>query len=227
MINCDELKKRIGFTGNSNQRLIEAITHRSYAVENNLKYDNQRLEFLGDAVLELILTEYLYDRYPDAPEGDLTKIRSGLVCEASLAAIARHIDLGKYLRIGRGEAELKGNTRDSTLADLFEAVLGALYFDSGYEKAKNFVITELEAVCSEPKQLLAELNPKGLLQELSQRRWGETPVYTVLRVIGPQHQPFYEMEVKLHCFVALGSGSSRKAAQMDAAKKLYLHLTKK
>ena len=124
--NIEELKKRLGFAGPWSNRLAEAVTHRSYAVENNLGYDNQRLEFLGDAVLEIILTEYLFHLYPDAAEGEMTKIRSALVREPALARLARRFELGEYLLTGRGEHDSGGADRDSTLADLFEAAGGVL-----------------------------------------------------------------------------------------------------
>lgn len=137
--NIEELKKRLGFAGPWSNRLAEAVTHRSYAVENNLGYDNQRLEFLGDAVLEIILTEYLFHLYPDAAEGEMTKIRSALVREPALARLARRFELGEYLLTGRGEHDSGGADRDSTLADLFEAVLGAFYLDAGFDATRQFV----------------------------------------------------------------------------------------
>ena len=202
----------------------EAFTHRSFAVERRIDYDNQRLEFLGDAVLELILTEYLYSRYPACREGELTKMRSSLACEEMLAAFARRLDLGAYLELGRGEIETRGKNRESTLADLFEAMLGAIYLDRGMETARQLVEEQLRQIPEDHRQVLATLNPKGRLQELSQARWNEIPRYTILQVTGPMHSPRYLAEAQLRKFTAPGTGSSRKEAESAAAAQLIAHL---
>ena len=214
------LAARLGIPAEKLPLLREALTHRTYAVEHHLDYDNQRLEFLGDAVLEIIHTEALYHRYPDLPEGDMTKIRAALSCEATLASVARELELGSYLLIGRGEKECGGNERESTLCDLFEAVLGALYLSCGLEKARKFVNTLFEADFSDPKELLDTMNPKGKLQEFSQSRWHRTPEYRLLRSGGAQHLPFFEVEARVDRFSAVGRGSSRKNAEVNAAGKL-------
>lgn len=218
------LARKLGFPETAYPLLKEALTHRTYAVEHHLAYDNQRLEFLGDAVLEILHTEYLYFRYPNMPEGDLTKVRSALACESTLAALARNQKLGEYLLIGNGEKECGGNDRDSTLCDLFEAVLGAIYLGCGYDAAKKYLKNLLETFYPDPQKLLISLNPKGLLQEFSQSRWHRTPEYRLLRSGGPQHCPFYEMEVRVNRFVALGAGNSRKQAEIHAAEKMYRFL---
>ncbi len=220
----EELKKALGHPGGW-QHLTEALTHRSYAVENGLDYDNQRLEFLGDAVLEIILTEHLFHLYPDCDEGSMTKMRSALVREPTLARLARNYSLGAYLRSGKGEQESGGSDRDSTLADLFEAVLGAFYLDCGFEAVKTFVCTLIRQEFPEPRTLLTSLNPKGLLQEYSQRRWGIAPEYSILHTSGPEHQPIYEVEVHLRNFSSIGRAASRKLAESDAARKLYNYLS--
>ena len=191
-MNAAELSRRLGLPGDA-PHLTEAFTHRSYAVEHGLDYDNQRLEFLGDAVLEIVQTEFIFTRCPDAPEGQLTKIRSALACEG-------------------------------TLADLFEAVLGAVYLDLGFAAARDFVLPLLESSFSDPGELLLEINPKGQLQELSQRLYGRTPDYTVLSVSGPQHLPHYDVEARVARFVAVGGGNSRKHAESAAAALLYRYL---
>lgn len=212
-----ELIKTLGLPKQSHERLLEALTHRTYAVEHGINYDNQRLEFLGDAVLEIIHTEYLFKLYPELPEGDLTKIRSALACESMLAYIARQLHLGKYLLIGRGELGSGGNDRESTLADLFEAVLGAVYLEMGFDFARNFVLKLFKKHCPDPREQLLSLNPKGRLQELSQRRWGGVPSYHLMRQSGLQHLPCFEVEVRVANFVASGSGGSRKLAEIAAA----------
>ena len=223
MNSLDRLARALGFD-EVPPHFKEAFTHRSFAVERRIDYDNQRLEFLGDAVLELILTEYLFVRYPACREGELTKIRSSLACEEMLAEFARRLELGSCLELGRGEIETRGKQRDSTLADLFEAMLGAVYLDCGLESARRLVEELLRQLPDDPLQVLATLNPKGRLQELSQAQWNETPRYAVLQVTGPPHSPRYLAEAKLRRFVAAGSGNSRKEAESAAAARLIAHL---
>ncbi len=216
----EKLKTLLDYPPEVGDKLREALTHRSYSVENNLSYDNQRLEFLGDAVLEIILTDHLYFRYPEADEGELTRMRSALVRESALALLARKLELGTFLMTGRGEQEAGGAERDSTLADLFEAVLGAAYLEIGFDKVRRFVITLFAENFPNPEELLLEINPKGALQELSQGRWGEQPEYQVVSVTGPEHQPTFEVEVKLRNYVARGRAAGRKAAESQAARQL-------
>ena len=226
MERISELARFIGLPEQSHDLLTEALTHRTYAVENGINYDNQRLEFLGDAVLEIIHTDYLFHLYPDLPEGDLTKIRSALACESMLAGLARQLQLGKYLRIGRGERSTGGNDRDSTLADLFEAVLGAVYLEAGFEFARNFVLNLFKKHCPDPRQQLLSLNPKGRLQEISQRRWGEVPSYWLIRQSGLQHLPCFEVELRVHNLVTIGHGGSRKQAEIAAASVMCEYIRK-
>ena len=199
--------------------LKEALTHKSYAAEAELNYDNQRLEFLGDAVLQIILTKHLFHRYPKLQEGDLTKIRSALVNQTMLAKCARTFQLGDYLLLGKGEIEQNGADRDSTISDAFEALLGAIYLDQGEEAAQGFLKKVFEKVCPDPSRLLEELNPKGSLQEYTQAHFGNrAPVYKVCSVTGPQHDPTYEVEVSLEgIFQAYGKASNRKSAEQAAA----------
>ncbi len=220
----EQLKKVIQAENCSGTFLREALTHRSYAVEHGLKYDNQRLEFLGDAVLEILLTDYLYHRYPEADEGVLTRMRSGLVKESALAHLARKLELGTFLLTGKGEQESHGMERDSTLADLFEAVLGAVYLESGFESARKFLIGLFEKEFPDPLAMLSDINPKGALQEFTQSRWNEQPVYSIVAVSGPEHRPSYEVEVRVHGFVANGRAAGRKAAEIQAARQLLSYL---
>jgi ribonuclease-3 len=198
--------------------------HRSFASEHKISYDNQRLEFLGDSVLELILTEYLFEHYPQYREGELTKIRSSLACEKTLAGFARKLSLGSYLFVGKGELESNAKHRNSTIADLFEAVLGAIFLDCGMEYAKKLVIPLIEELDEAPHAVLSTVNPKGRLQELSQANWNETPRYTVLNVSGPSHNPRYFVEVRVREFTACASGKSRKDAETKVAAQLTSYL---
>ena len=212
--------------GKGPEVLQEAFTHRSYAVEHGLSYDNQRLEFLGDAVIETILSEHLFSLYPESPEGALTQMRSALVCESALARLARRLELGGRLRIGNGEAEIGGAFRESTLADLFEAVIGALFLGAGFDVCRELLLELFAGEFPCPRELLIELNPKGKLQELSQHYWNRTPSYRVLFKTGPQHDPEYAVEVTLRQWAAYGSGKNRKTAEGEAARSLYEHLEK-
>ena len=161
----EKLKDKLNYTFQNRALLREALTHRSYAVENHLSYDNQRLEFLGDAVLEIVLTEHLYHLYKEYNEGLMTKMRSALVQQDALARLARKLELGSFLITGKGELESGGTERDSTLADLFEALLGAYYLDAGFDAARQFILAQFNAEFPEPHRLLTGLNPKGILQE--------------------------------------------------------------
>jgi ribonuclease-3 len=220
----EKLKNTIDYNFNDKALLREALTHRTYAVENGLKYDNQRLEFLGDAVLEIVLTEYLFKLYPELPEGKLTKIRSAMVRQDALAILARGLELGKFLLAGRGELENGGNDRDSTLSDLFESLLGAYYLDAGFEHVKEFILRVMKEQFPEPVKLLFGLNPKGILQEYSQKRWGLSPAYEILDISGPDHEPVFKVEVKVGKISSTGEAGSRKLAESTAAKNALLQI---
>ena len=224
MNEADDLSRQLQLPGVA-PHLTEAFMHRSYAVEHQLDYDNQRLEFLGDAVLEIIQTEFLFHRCPGATEGQLTKMRSALACEGALAEWSRQLHLGDFLKVGRGEEDSGGAARRSTLADLFEAVLGAVYLDLGMEAARQMVLPLLEQSLGDPGELLVKLNPKGQLQELTQRQFGKTPSYLVLGVSGPHHLPQFRVEVRVGNWVAVGEGTSRKLAESRAAAQLCRYLS--
>ena len=213
-----KLQRVIGIRFNDPKLLREALTHKSYAAEFNLKYDNQRLEFLGDAVVQIILTKHLFHRYKSLQEGDLTKIRSALVNQDSLARFARSISLGDYLLLGRGETDAHGNDRDSTLSDAFEALCGAIYLDQGSQRVAAFLLEILQENCAEPSELLYSLNPKGALQEYAQGHFGKAPEYRTVAVSGPPHDPVYEVEVLVNGqLLGRGSAAKRKLAEQSAA----------
>ena len=214
----EKLKFKINYDFKNKALLREALTHRTYAVENSLPYDNQRLEFLGDAVLEIILSEYLFQSYSDAKEGELTKMRSAMVNQQSLATLSRNVELGIFMITGKGEKESGGCDRDSTLSDLFEALIGAFYLDADLDTVKKFVLELVKKEFSEPHKLLLDLNPKGILQEYSQKKWNEPPIYEILSVSGPDHAPVFNVEVIVDQIKASGTASSRKQAEIEAAK---------
>ncbi|UDQ97245.1 ribonuclease III [Lentisphaerota bacterium WC36G] len=219
MKDIEKLKYHINYQFKQKKLLKEALTHRSYAVEKGLKYDNQRLEFLGDAVLEIIITEHLFNKYTTLPEGELTKMRSAIVQGDTLADIARAIKLGDFIFLGKGEQGAKGHSRNSTLADAFEALIGAMYLDGGNEVAKKFILQAIDAHLESPAELLLSLNPKGILQEFCQSKWGSAPFYPLLSVEGPDHDKTYTVAVAVNDnMIAKGIASKRKTAESVAAK---------
>jgi ribonuclease III len=214
-----ELQARLGCQFRDENLLRLALTHPSIAHESGVATaHNQRLEFLGDAVLQLILTRELYEKFPDSDEGPLTKARARLVNRRSLAERARAIGLGAHLILGRGEETHGGRERSSTLADAFEALLGALFLDGGFDLARDFILREFGGAFGVMSVLPTIDNPKGELQELLQARSPESPEYHVVSATGPDHDRIFECTVH-HGGVELarGSGKSKKAAESDAA----------
>ncbi|MDD5727095.1 MAG: ribonuclease III [Victivallales bacterium] len=222
-----KLRTVINYDFKNKALLREALTHRTYAVENSLAYDNQRLEFLGDAVLEIILSEYLFNLYPEAREGELTRMRSAMVNQSSLATLARNLDLGSFMIVGKGERENGGTDRNSTLSDLFEAMLGAIYLDAGIDTVRDFLVEQVRREFPAPEKLLLNLNPKGILQEYAQKKLNEAPEYEVLSVGGPAHAPFFDVIVKVGDMRAHGSASNRKQAEIEAAKNAIMMFSEK
>jgi len=217
-----KLQKNIGVQFNNPDILLAALTHPTYVFENKTnRPHNQRLEFLGDAVLGMIVAEYLYKNFPDKPEGDLTKMRAGLVCESALAENARRLNLGEYLLLGRGEEISGGRKRQSILADSYEAVVGAIYLDCGLEAARNFVIRDLKIQLSE-ESMRAYKDYKTLLQELIQKYHTENVSYSILEETGPDHDKRFLAGVYFKGkLLAKGSGKSKKEAEQEAAKFAY------
>ena len=200
--------------------LREALTHSSYANEQaeGEPVFNERLEFLGDAVLELCVSEEAYARYPQAPEGQMTRIRSRLVKERSLAQMAREMRLDRHILLGRGEEAQGGRDRDSLLADTLEAVIGAVFLDAGYEPARTFVLGLLEDRWPESPELPGSKDYKSRLQELTQKLHKDRPVYVLRGTSGPEHEKVFEIELALpggEIFRASGP-SMKKAEQMAA-----------
>lgn len=213
------LEERIGYKFRNSLLLAEALTHSSISLERkNYPFDNQRLEFLGDAVLQLVVTEHLYKMFPDFSEGRLTKLRTRVVSRAGLKTHAAAIGLGGHLMMGRGEDASGGRTRPSTLADSFEALVGALYLDGGYDCARDFILREaaedFARMASEPE----EINPKGRLQEILQAITPSAPLYEVIAQSGPEHQKDFECRVLWNGLeLARGAGRSKKQAEVEAA----------
>ncbi len=216
--NASSLNERLGLSFSSLSLLTRALTHRSYANEHpGGVEDNERLEFLGDAVLDFIVGEWAFNRFPEMKEGNLTRIRSSLVKNEQLAKIARRLQLGPALRLGRGEKSSGGHLRDSLLGSVFEALIGALYVDSGIDKVKQFVHPLLDQF--KDSILEGVQDPKSHLQEITQSLKLGTPRYRVAQISGPDHARTYEMEVEIDGEIkGRGTGSSKNTAEREAAK---------
>ncbi|HEX8281011.1 MAG TPA: ribonuclease III, partial [Chthoniobacterales bacterium] len=200
--------------------LAEALTHPSLGHETQRHhFDNQRLEFLGDAVLQLIITEHLYAMFPREPEGRLTKLRSRLVSREALRGHAQKLDLGQFLMMGRGEEASGGRERTSTLADAFEALLGAIYLDTNLETARRFVLTLACADLTQIEQEPIDINPKGHLQETLQAISPRSPVYELLSESGREHEKTFVVRV-IWEGQPLGEGSGRSKKQAETAAAL-------
>lgn len=179
--------------------LREALTHPSYVAEYGEDIaDNQRFEFLGDAVLQLAMTKYLFERFPSFAEGKLTKVRSALTKDIVLAKFATQINLGSYLLLGKGETKEGGANRKSNLEDAFEAVIAAIYLDGGVESAQEFCIRFAKQELEDVEDLLLSENPKGALQEYSQANFKAAPVYKLLDMTGPEHKPIFTCQVTVN-----------------------------
>ena len=214
-----ELQQRLGYQFRDENLLRLALTHPSIAHEQNQPQPhNQRLEFLGDSVLGLALSRELYEKFPAADEGLLTKTRAKLVNATSLAAHSRALDLGAQLVLSRGEENSGGRERASALADSFESLVGAIFLDGGFEAAREFILRDFAADFSELDLLTGIENPKGELQELFQSKSPIAPSYQLISADGPDHDRRFECAV-LHEGVELarGHGKSKKAAESDAA----------
>jgi ribonuclease III len=219
VLEYEELQKQIGYLFRDIRLLQLALTHPSVAHEQSTpSQTNQRLEFLGDAVLQLVLTHELFDKYPEFDEGPLTKARAKLVNRRSLSERARQLEVGRNLLLSRGEELHGGRERQSALADAFEAILGAIFLDGGYESAREFVLRQFRSAFSELSVPPTLENPKGELQELLQSVSPEAPRYHVISTSGPDHDRVFECTVH-HGGVELarGQGKSKKEAESQAA----------
>lgn len=213
------LEQNLQYQFKNKSLLKHALTHSSYANEVRNGFDsNERLEFLGDSVLSIIVAEHLFSQFPKTPEGELTRLRASLVCEKALCVYARELELGKYLLLGNGEDKGGGRERDSILADAFEAVLAAIYLDGGMEPARkhvmNFVLREL----SQPEDEVFK-DYKTALQEIIQRNPEESVSYFLTGEEGPDHDKCFTVEVRLNSnVIGTGMGKNKKKAEQMAAK---------
>ncbi|MFC1566885.1 ribonuclease III [bacterium] len=195
--------------------LKKALTHKSYAIEQGISFDNERLEFLGDTILSLIVSEYLFNKFKDAPEGTLTKIRAKIVSKSNLILWAESIELGKYLYLGRGEELTKGRIKASNLANAFEALIAAVFLDQGMDEVKQFILKFLELIDIEN----LEQDYKSLLQEIIQKKYKQIPIYKILSEKGPAHDKLFKINVMVQEeILGQGQGKSKKKAETNAAK---------
>ena len=213
------LEEKLGYTFHDRALLENALTHSSYANENRSKglQSNERLEFLGDSVLGMVVADFLFRTNPDLPEGELTRIRANLVCEGSLVVVARELDLGKYLLLGHGEDAGGGRKRPSILADAVEAVLAAVYLDGGITHARTIIQNYILDRAAQEKS--ANHDFKTALQEFVQRESGQVLTYHLVGESGPDHAKVFQVEVRLNgAAIGQGDGRSKKEAEQSAAK---------
>ncbi len=209
-------QQKIDYKFNNEELLLTALTHSSYANECGGAF-NERLEFLGDSVLGFISAEYFFSNRKSVPEGELTKLRAATVCEKSLFGFAKEIDLGSYIRLGKGEMNTGGRERPSILSDAFEAIIAAIYLDGGMEQAKKFVLRFLKEAQSH-KNDSAFKDYKTVLQEIIQRNPEERLEYVLVGESGPAHDKIFEVEIHLNSnCIGRGSGHSKKLAEQAAA----------
>ena len=222
--NIKELEKKISYSFSDEGLLKHAMTHSSYVNEKRLKKTdcNERLEFLGDAVLELVSSEYLFFENPKMPEGELTKLRASMVCEKALAFCARDLDLGDFLLLGKGEDATGGRKRDSITSDALEALIGAIYLDGGFANAKEFILNHVLNDL-EGKRLFYD--SKTILQELVQGNSEKRICYELVGEVGPDHNKSFQMEVRIgDTTYGQGIGRTKKAAEQEAAYQAILKL---
>ncbi|WP_024791567.1 ribonuclease III [Lebetimonas sp. JS032] len=211
-----DLQKSLGYQFKNEKLITEALTHRSYSKD----FNNERLEFLGDAVMDLIVGEYLFFIFPKAEEGILSKLRAALVNEESFTRLAKKLNLGNYLLLSNAEENNEGREKPSILSSAFEALIGALYLEAGFEKTKEIALNLLKNVYPTitPEELLRDY--KTNLQEITQAHFGEVPEYRVVKTSGPDHKKEFEIAVFIQGKkYASAKGKSKKVAQQEGAKK--------
>lgn len=215
----DELESRIGYVFKNKKLLETAMTHTSYANEHSKMENNERLEYLGDAVLETISSIYIYNKYPRMPEGEMTKARAYAVCEDSLAIVANKYGFSDFLRVGKCENKVKGKYRNSILADSVEATIGAIFLDSNMENARDFILPNIIPHIEEYIKHGGK-DYKTMLQEKLQAKGDVKIIYQLIGERGPDHAKVFDVEVSCNGKVlGKGEGKSKKDAEMDAAKR--------
>ena len=219
MENLEELEKQIGYIFKNKELLKKALTHTSYAYEHGIE-SNEKLEFLGDSILEFLSSIYLFENYPKLKEGEMTKVRASVVCEKSLYKVAKKHNFSDFLYLGKSERQSPGGTRPAILADSVEAVIAAIYLDGGLEHSNKFIINNLKDEIEIASKNVGQKDYKTVLQEKLQKQ-GEVKIeYVIIKEHGPDHNKTFEAEVKCNSkSLAKGIGKSKKLAEMEAARK--------
>lgn len=224
--NIEEIEGKLSYVFKDKELLSTSFTHRSFVNENKhlTSFHNERLEFLGDAILELLISDYLFTRNPESKEGDLSALRSQLVDASSCCLFIQHLDVGQYLLLGKGETMNEGKGRETIYADLFEAILGAVYLDGGIQTAQEFFFKHFEGLLNEMLSNPSR-NWKAMLQDYIQKKYQKQPSYIVDREEGPDHEKTFFVNVVLNNEVlGSGTGLSKKEAEQSAAEHAYKQL---
>ena len=217
-IDFERISKEIGYKFKNKELLMTALTHTSYAYEKKVQ-SNEKLEFLGDSILEFVSSEYIYENYSNLKEGEMTKVRASVVCEKSLHQIAKKHNFSDFLRLGKSERVSQEEVRPAIMADSIEAVIAAIFFDSGLEEAKKFIINNLEEPIKIASEHIGQKDYKTVLQELLQKDGNVHIEYKIIDENGPDHDKVFTAEVECDGKVlASGKGKSKKLAEMEAAK---------
>ena len=215
----EKLEKSIGYNFKNKELLKKALTHTSYAFEKHVQ-SNEKLEFLGDSILEFISSKYLYTHFPKLSEGEMTKVRATIVCEESLYEVAKRHNFSNFLYLGKSEIASHQETRPAIMADSVEAVIAAIYFDSSLHEAEKFIVENLKEAALVATKHIGEKDHKTVLQEILQKHGDVKIEYTIIKESGPDHDKTFVAEVKCNKkYLATGIGRTKKAAEMEAAKK--------
>ena len=215
----EKIEKSIGYTFKNKNLLKKALTHTSYAYENRVE-SNEKLEFLGDSILEYISSKYIYNNYKNLKEGEMTKVRAEVVCEESLYKVAKLHNFSDFILVGKSELNNKGNLKPAILADSIEATIAAIYFDGGLEKAEEFIINNLKTAIEDSTKHVGMKDFKTVLQEKLQENGDVHIKYTVIKETGPDHDKVFTVKVEVDGkMLATGEGKTKKHAEMDAASK--------
>lgn len=218
-MNLEVLEKSIGYTFKNKELLKNALTHTSYAFENHIS-SNEKLEFLGDSILEFISSKYIYNNFPKLKEGEMTKVRADIVCEKSLYEIAKRHNFSDFLYLGKSELACHQEVRQAIMADSVEALIAAIYFDSNLEEAEKFIVENLKDSAKIASEHVGQKDYKTVLQEILQKH-GEVKIeYNIIKEEGPDHDKLFTAEVKYNnIYLETGEGKTKKAAEMEAARK--------
>ena len=218
-MNFEKIEKEIGYEFKNKHLLETALTHTSYAYENK-KISNEKLEFLGDSILEFVSSEYIYHNYPNLKEGEMTKVRASVVCEDSLQKIAKMHNFSDFLNLGKSERTSQKEVRPAIMADSVEAVIAAIFLDGGLEETKKFILNNLAKSIENSTKNIGQKDYKTVLQEVLQKNGNVDIEYVIIDEKGPDHEKVFTAEVKFNNKVlATGEGKSKKLAEMEAAKK--------